>query len=173
MIKRKWTEKEDLFILNNYKNMDIELISKKIDRTIISIDARMRFLGIRRAKPKTPNIWTDEQIQILKDNYKVLSREKLSLLIGQSNNNIRTKLIELKLVDSNNRKSYKVNESKRFYDWSDDKIKYLIDNFDKTPMKLMMEELNCSGHTIARKAKSIGLKSRKNKQCRNIKLNKS
>ena len=105
--------------------MSVEEIANKLGRTRRSTDCRFRTLNIRRAKPKTPNIWTQDQINLLYKNYQTLSRSKLAKLIGQSENNIRNKLIELGLVSKDKREPFKVKESKRFYDWTDERKEFL------------------------------------------------
>jgi G:T-mismatch repair DNA endonuclease (very short patch repair protein) len=155
----KWTIQEDEFILKNYPNMNVDELAIALNRTRSATDVRLRFLGFRRAKDKISNFWSDHQIQILKNNYQSLSRSKLSKLIGQSENNIRNKLVELELVTSEKRKPYKVKESKRFYQWTEEKISFLKENFNSVPLKSLCEHFNCSVATIARKGKSLGLPS--------------
>lgn len=137
--------------------MSVEEIANKLGRTRRATDARFRALHIRRAKPKIPNIWTQNQIDLLYENYQTLSRSKLAKLTGQSENNIRNKLTELGLVSKDKRKSFKVKESKRFYDWTDERKEFLKNNFSITQPKDLCEYFGCSISTLYREARALGL----------------
>ena len=155
MEKKKWTIEEDSFILSNYKEITVEEISKKINRTHCSVNARMQKLGIRLNTKKILNVWDTKQIKLLKDNYKILSRRKLSELIGQTDNNIRNKLVELGLVDKNKRKSFKVSKPNEF--WTKEKIDFLQHNFNKINIEKIAKELDCATVTIQRQTRRMGL----------------
>jgi G:T-mismatch repair DNA endonuclease (very short patch repair protein) len=107
-------------------------------------------------KQKTPNIWTEEQLKLLRENYQILSRKKLAELINQTENNIRTTLIELGLVNSENRKSYKNVDITD--DWTIEEEKYLKINYDKLSTTHLINILNKSRSTISRKMKKLHLR---------------
>lgn len=155
----KFSQEEDQYLLNNYQKTTSQKMSEYLKKPKHHIDIRLKQLGIVRAKKKTPNIWTDEQIKLLKDNYEKLSREKLSKLINQSENNIRTKLVELNLVTSNKRKSFKVSRDGKIN--TEEQFEYLKNNFDKLPFEEMMKHLNCSKKAIYSAAKKLNLSRNK------------
>lgn len=65
----KFSQEEDQYLLNNYQKTTSQKMSEYLKKPKHHIDIRLKQLGIVRAKKKTPNIWTDEQIKLLKDNY--------------------------------------------------------------------------------------------------------
>lgn len=107
-------------------------------------------------KQKIPNIWTEEQLKLLRENYQILSRKKLAELTGQTENNVRTTLIRLGLVNFENRKSYKNVDITD--NWTIEEEKYLKINYDKLPMKHLINVLNKSRSTISRKMKKLCLR---------------
>lgn len=107
-------------------------------------------------KKKTSNIWTEEQLKLLRENYQILSRKKLAELTGQTENNVRNTLIKLGLVNSENRKSYKNVDITD--NWTIEEENYLKLNNDKLPIEHLIKILNKSRATIQRKAKKLQLK---------------
>ena len=153
--KIEFSQEEDQFLLNNYHNKSSKIMAENLNRPQHHVDIRLKQLGIVRAKKKTPNIWTEKQIQLLKDNYQILSRQKLSKLIDQSENNVRTKLIELNLVTSDKRKPFKINRNGKIN--TEEQFQYLRDNYDKLSYEELMKHLNCSKKAIGSAVKKLNL----------------
>lgn len=43
-----WTNDEDLYLLNNYEDMNNRELAKKLDRTVKATEARLHVLGLKR-----------------------------------------------------------------------------------------------------------------------------
>jgi len=149
-----WTLKEKQFVIDNYSNMTMEQIAKSLNCKKNQVYYLLQILNIKKAKPKTSNKWSEEQLQLLKDNYRKLSRVKLSKLINQSENNIRNKLIELKLVTNENKKTCK---NPRDDQWTLEEENYLIENYNKINVNVMVDHLNKSSINIHRKIKRLNI----------------
>jgi hypothetical protein len=80
---REWTEKEDKFIIDNYPRLIPMRIGEELNRSSQAVQKRRRFLGLQPIKPETSSgkKWSDEEDQVIIDNYKDMSCKELMSLI--------------------------------------------------------------------------------------------
>lgn len=96
-----WSEFEDAMLLKNYQSMTTDALTKLFPkRTYDGVRSRIRVLGLKRDKsylkqPKSCFFWTDEEIQILKQNKFKSTNELILLLPARTADSIRGKLRRL------------------------------------------------------------------------------
>ena len=146
------SDKQRKFIIDNYAKMTQQQIADELGLSKMQIIYCAKKLNLKKAKTKTPNIWTNEQLQYLKDDYCYESRRLLAIHTGQSENNIRNKLIELGLVTKQQRKVVTQPGG-----WTKDDIQYLKDNYEYGNTYDIATHLNKSYQAILNKATRLGL----------------
>jgi hypothetical protein len=100
LTENRWTEEEDEILTENYRKISMDDICKLFpDRSRRSIIDRARLKGITRKKSPARK-WTDNEVEILRDNYKEMSTSELSKLIGRSSSSIWVKLNTLNLLSA-------------------------------------------------------------------------
>lgn len=90
MSKVHWTEKEEEFVIKNFKTMSDKEMSKVIDKSSHAINDKRSELGLLRSEE-----WSDEQVKILKENYGHVPMEMLETRLGRSRRAIEHKIKEL------------------------------------------------------------------------------
>lgn len=98
-------------------------------------------------------IWSEEQLETLKELWLITSNSKLSKLFDCSPTSVVNKAKELGLP-SKKRKTFK---------WTKEQEQFLVINWHLLPYSKLVEELGCSRGVIQKKVKELGLahKSRK------------
>lgn len=79
----------------------------------LSQKVELKITHKKHSKPKKriPNTWTDDEIDYLKNNYKIKTRRQISIELNKTENNVRSKLIELNLK--------KINKNGPSYKWTE------------------------------------------------------
>lgn len=153
-----YTDEDEDFIIKNYSKMTRKQLANHFNVSLKAITHKINHLGLRKIKPRTPNVWNDEEIQFLKDNVNILSRSELAKRLGKTTNNVRNKIIDLKLIPKGQKKGY-VNQ-KGFcpkLKWTKEDIDWFVENYNKIQQKEIAKHFNCSVVTIRRRAKMLGL----------------
>lgn len=96
---------------------------------------------------KYNNLWTNEQIEYLKNNYENKSQKKIALELGKSHTTVSKKMFELGLITT-----YK----KRYY-WSEDDTNFLKENYLSMTYRQIAIALDKSKPSVDNKAKKLGL----------------
>jgi hypothetical protein len=103
--QNKWTVEEDEFLKRNYRKIGMQKLYKSLpNHTKSSIRSRAHKKGLTR-KHMPSRKWTEDDIQILKDNYETMSVNELSELLNRTLNSIRVKLYKLRLKFATPRKT--------------------------------------------------------------------
>lgn len=113
-----WSESEKEFIKENYKELSVGELAEELGRTEKATRNKIERMGIKlssleRAKKNSGggrNLWTEKEIQFLKENYTEKTDEEIGTEIGRSASAVAAKRARLGL--------YK-------YQKSDDKGRYL------------------------------------------------
>lgn len=66
---KKWTEEEIKFLIDNYKIYGLTYCSTKLDRNKNSVNCKAIKLNLQRKKLGLSKVWSDNEIQILKQFY--------------------------------------------------------------------------------------------------------
>jgi len=97
-----WSEFEDALLLKNYQTKTIDELTHIFpNRTYDGIRSRIQVLGLKRnknhlKKAKSCFLWTDEEINLLKENKSKLIKDLQLLLLARSSDSIRSQLRRLK-----------------------------------------------------------------------------
>lgn len=156
-MRYKYTEEDITFLKNNYPIGNWEEIHNRFPQlSDNAIHHKCNKLGIKfnnNYKRKFDNSikrnkWTDEEINILKNNYSEVSMdEMLKLLPNRNKNMIINKAQQFNIM------SYTKLKSK----WTEKEIQYVIDNWELKPDKLIAEKLNKSFRSVKWKREELGL----------------
>lgn len=91
-----WSDKEDGYLIENYKKMPKKELAIALKRTVSAVENRVSALGIAdKASPR----WTDSDLSILKKYYKDWPTRKIAEKLGRSNRAIQAKAFKLGLLD--------------------------------------------------------------------------
>lgn len=82
-----WTDEEIAWLKEN-KSLPLKQQAAYLNRPYQSVSSKRRFLGI--AGKAEDVAWTDEELQILKDNYEQLGREGCAKLLGRSVSSVQS-----------------------------------------------------------------------------------
>lgn len=98
----KWTEKEENFIKENWREKSDRELSKKLDRSINAIRNRRQKLDIRRPESHSGKFnqgieWTKEKKEFLKENYEDMAYKEIANQLNTSTQAIKDKAARLNL----------------------------------------------------------------------------
>lgn len=115
-----WSEQQIKYLIENYHDTDNKILSQVFDKTVGAITTKANGIGLKKdrdfmttlKKKNNPGvIWSDQEISILKHNYKDKSYPELSEELNKSKKAILKKLKKMglskdriKIVISNNKK---------------------------------------------------------------------
>lgn len=148
---KQYSIEEDEFLKSNYKEMTHLEISLLINRTKASVRNRCYRLGY----VDTSDNWTDEQMEILKNEYKdkkfndEIDLDKVSEIVGKLKSNISRKAKELGLTDINReKKKVKIGKisNARF---NDEERKHFRSEFMSSRHKINGHPMEGKSHTEA------------------------
>lgn len=150
MNKRKWTEQEEQYILDNFNKVTLSHMSKKLKCTILTVQNRAIELGLSVEK-KSQNRWTEEEIELLKIMAPKYLNKTIAKKLGRPANEV-------------NRKAKSLNIELIFKTpiWKNWKIEYLKENINKMSLVQLQKELEVSYYQITDKIEELGLEYNKN-----------
>lgn len=157
-----YTDEEEEFIINNYSKMTRKQLAEHFGITEKAITHKINHLGLRKIKPRTPNVWTEDEIEFLKKNVNIFSRAEFAKRLNKTENNVRTKIIELKLIPKGKKKTF-VNQ-KGFVPklkWTNEDEQWLKDNYNKMSIQDIAKHYGCSKETVKRRAKRLNIHRQK------------
>jgi ribosomal protein S27AE len=94
MKKERWTEKDELFVINNYLSNGSKFISERLNRTIPSIKSKAKHLGIITYSPKK---WTEEELIFLKQNYETKGCKFICEKLNRNRGSVQKKASDFNL----------------------------------------------------------------------------
>lgn len=150
---KPWSEEEINLLKNNCKTLNVNELSELLeDRSAEAIRSKLQKLGLEYKPVKlTSAVWTDEEINILIENYNTLGRIGCQkLLKNKSINSIRNRVLQLGLKIDKNIRSAATK-------WTDEEINILINEYPKIGESCFDMILTKSTKQCMRKAKTLGL----------------
>lgn len=135
-----WSEEDIQFLKDNYGKKSYREISKLLNNKYSYDGVKSKALDLGITKSSTRQIWTEEDIQILKDNYyeKSYKEEMINLLNNKFNgDSIRKKAKRLGLKTKIYLKDKYFQSS-----WTEEEIQILKDNYNKKSIKEIVKLLN-------------------------------
>lgn len=144
----KWDESERQILIDNYGNISAREIQKLIPkRTIKTIRAEAKIMGLSEKREVIPEAWSEDEIQVLKDNYESLGLDAVKpLLPNRTESAIYSKAQDLRLKT-------------RLY-WEEWELDFLRQNHDKLTVEELTERLSANGRTViavAQRLREMGL----------------
>ena len=135
----KWTEKEDVYLKENYGTMTAKEIGEYLGRTTSAVRARVIKLNLKSSKH-----WTKEQEEYLTNNLYTLGIHEVAKNIGKSVNAIRDKATNMGLREPVEIKS-----------WTDDEDVFLRENYIALGVQECADRLKRSYHTVQNRANKV------------------
>jgi DNA-binding CsgD family transcriptional regulator len=93
MLKKKWSKEEDHFIVENYKMLKTESISRHLKRTVTAIRKRAVYLGIGGEAVR----WTAEEAEYLKERWGIVNLDTIAKKLNRSRNSVILKAYQMSL----------------------------------------------------------------------------
>lgn len=140
--------------LIKHSNINIEILSKKLNKSKDDIIFMEKSLGIN---PQKRSSWSDNEIQYLKKNYNHANIEKLSIKLNRSTSSICHKAQRLQLTGEK-----QLVRNPYAQDWSKEEEQYLIDNKKKS-IEELAKDLNRSKNSVLAKFTRLGLRKPRHK----------
>jgi hypothetical protein len=157
----KWSEEEEEFLRDNYKDYTDKELAEKINkefdqnRSSKSIKSKRGNLTLRKEKTVKNTKWTTEQVKFLKNNYSQFSNKKLVKLFNKEFNLERSR-------SSIQNKGHKMGLEKEDW-WGKKTEEFLKENYSKINNKKLTKifnnkfNYNRDRKTITAKANRMGL----------------
>lgn len=141
-----WTQKEDDFLIENYKTMTSRQMGDKLGRNARAVQSRLNKLynkGILSLGRNNYNLWTKEEEEKLKEMfYKNYSIEDIASELNKGKESVYSKIVRMRLIE------YKENNS-----LSEDDKKYILDKSKNVSSNAISRKLKKSRVTIEREIK--------------------
>lgn len=135
----RWTEEEDLFLIENRENMTVREIAEKLGRTLNAVNSRMKYIfGCKKIKK-----WDHTEDEFILENYKNMSQTEIARILGRKKYAICYRARKLGLPK---RKPYIEYEKN-----------YIKDNYKKETPKEIAEKLGRTEGSVKRMAREIGV----------------
>lgn len=90
--RREWTEKEEQFLVENYKSLRVKGVSEALNRSVKSIEARANKLRERGYTIEIQPQWSKEDTEFLKANYTKLCNKTIASQLGKTYPSVQSKL---------------------------------------------------------------------------------
>ena len=158
MSYKDFTYQQQCVILRHYKELSYNKLGEMLNLSPQDICAFIRNEGLRKAKMRQPNIWTEQEISFLKENFNIYSRRILAKKLNKTEANIRAKIKELNLVSEGQRKNYIVidgKERKRKVKLTKEQEDFLKNNYNKLSNNDLSKILNISSQDVYNYATNI------------------
>lgn len=147
-------EPYEINYLIEHKNINVEILSKKLNKSKEDILFLKKSLGL---KQQHRHAWSDKEIQYLKENYNRANIEKLSIKLNRSTSSISHKAQRLQLTGEK-----QLVRNPYAQDWSKEEEQYLIDNKKKS-IEELAKDLNRSKNSVLAKFTRLGLRKPRHK----------
>ena len=146
---RRWSNEEEMYLIDNWDVKDISVLMKTLDRTEDSIVRKAERLGLNVHKDPNEYLrkrWSEEEDKILLELYHSVSTEELLKLLPN-----RTKGSIIKRA-----KALCINEENRR--WLDEEVTYLEEKWGIISVDCIAKKLGRTKNAILLKAHKIGLR---------------
>lgn len=102
---------------------------------------------------KVGSLWTDEEIEFLKTNYKTMTNQEIGEVLDRGEGGVSHQIRKLKLSRATQR------------GWPEEKIKFLKENYGEMSTEKIAERLGCHPRTVTSRAYQMGLNAKREKRC--------
>lgn len=94
----EWKESEILYLCQNYKKYTIKELSKNLNKSIYSIQQKMKELFLIKTHERD---WNDEEVDYLKKHYQTMSYAEIGKILHRTRNSVQCKMRKLSLKKDN------------------------------------------------------------------------
>lgn len=94
---KRYEEKEDVFLKQNFSSKGLNWCSVKLNRTPYSIKNRAKILKLKFNRKGSSRIFSDEEVNFIKNNYSKLGSEEISKILDRNKEQIFRKATKLNL----------------------------------------------------------------------------
>lgn len=164
-MSKTWNDEDTKFLIDNYSNYKNEELGEMMGKSFRAIASKARKLKLykddevrreRELNGYTINYWTEDEVQFLINNYSKYKNDELSEMMNRTSTSIEYKASNLKLYkdEEHHNRMLKENPIKS---WSDDEIKYMVENYSDTRNDDLCKNLGRSLRSITCKARRLNL----------------
>jgi DNA-binding transcriptional regulator YiaG len=150
-----WSIKEEQYLRDNFKDKSVLELSVELNRSEGSVRQKLSLMKLIK-NPGVPQ----EKIQYLRDNINLKTQAELATKLEVSEGTIR---IWIKQFDIPYDKTIKI-KRKSPRKWSEQDLKYLIENKDILSTTQLSKFFDCSSMTITDKLSQLGFRQRQRKE---------
>lgn len=118
---KKWTEEEEQFLIDNYKELRVKGLAVALNRTTSSIEAKVEKLRCGGFVTDIQPQWSDEDTKFLKSNYMDMNNNAIARVLGRTPSSVQSKLSYMGL-----RRSRVIDRSA----WTDSEEGFLVENYN-------------------------------------------
>jgi len=93
LLKRRWTEEEDKYIVENYGALSVEEISRNLDRSVYALRKRAIAIGVTCEAKR----WSAEEMDYLNEKWGILNLDTIAQKLNRSRNSILIKAYQMSL----------------------------------------------------------------------------
>lgn len=164
-MSKTWNDEDTKFLIDNYSNYKNEELGEMMGKSFRAIASKARKLKLykddeirreRELNGYTINYWAEDEVQFLIDNYSKYKNDELCEIMGRTSTSIEYKASNLKLYkdEEHHNRMLKENPIKS---WSDEEIKYFVENYSDTSNEDLCKNLGRSLKSITCKASRLNL----------------
>lgn len=163
--KRKWTDEEKKFLIDNHRKLDLEVLAKKLNRTENSVRCRAGRMGIigisrvrskRRGKGENANArWNEREIIYLKEKWGKYDLNIIANRLNRTKPGVRMKILELGLGNyKDNSFSFSFGELSTAFSRSpkSSAYKWHYEKWSKAGLKIEDKQINGGSMRLVSKA---------------------
>lgn len=92
--KERWTKEDELFVINNYQLKGAAFVASRLSKTVTSIKAKAKRLGVINYSPKP---WTKTEIEFLKKHYETKGNKFVCNALNRSRGSVQKKAKDFNL----------------------------------------------------------------------------
>lgn len=93
LLKRRWTEEEDRYIVDNYGVLSVEEISYNLGRSVFALRKRAIAIGVTCEAKR----WSTEEMEYLYEKWGILNLDTIAQKLNRSRNSITIKAYQMSL----------------------------------------------------------------------------
>lgn len=143
----RWSKRDHNYLLKNMGEKTNKEIAEHLGIKTYKVNQYIIRQGLTRFKKKPE--WTDEEREILKNNYKKIPIQEIANQLNRTVVSIKNTASRMKLSSKDNKP------------WSSEEEKYLKSNYSKFDINQLSEALKRSKSSVAGKTRRMGLSKRK------------
>jgi hypothetical protein len=148
MAGRTWTQAEIDYLKEWYGKKSAEQIAEDLGRTKSSVQTKAREPALDLSDDRGRKLWTEEEVEFLKQNYLALGADQCAKQLGRSVSSVHGKI--LKVGGGRPSIGPKV-------EWSEQELDFLRENYQKMSWEELVQHLGRTEQAIQVRASMLGM----------------